>query len=128
MYGCPYPGEKIGGQGGAIFVGTEGRIAVDRDWLVSYPPKVLERPLGAADVHLYNSNDHSSNFLECIRTRRPTISDAETAHRAMSVLLVGGIAEKLGRPLKWDPAAERFPGDAEADRMLSVAMRPPWHT
>ncbi len=128
VYGCPYPGEKIGGQGGAIFVGTEGRIAVDRDWLVSYPPKILERPLGPADVHLYNSNDHSSNFLECIRTRRPTISDAETAHRAMSVLLVGGVAEKLGRPLKWDPAAERFPGDAEADRMLAVAMRPPWHT
>jgi len=46
----------------------------------------------------------------------------------MSVPLVGGIAEKSGRPLKWDPRAERFPGDAEADRMLAVAMRPPWHT
>ena len=126
VYGCPYPGEKIGGQGGAIFAGTEGRIAVDRDWLVSYPPKILEQPLGPADTHLYKSIDHSSNFLECVRSRRRTISDAETAHRAMSVILVGGIAENLRLPLRWDPAAERFAGSAMANQMLSVALRPPW--
>ncbi|MCX5675143.1 MAG: Gfo/Idh/MocA family oxidoreductase [Planctomycetota bacterium] len=126
VYGCPYPGEKVGGQGGAIFVGTEGRLAVDRDWLVSYPPQVLQQPPGPADVHLYKSNDHSGNFLDCIRSRKPAICDAETAHRAMSVILVGGIAEQLKRPLKWDPASERFPGDAEADRLRSVALRPPW--
>ena len=127
VYGCPYPGEKIGGQGGAIFVGTEGRIAIDRDWLVSYPAKILEQPLGAADVRLYRSNDHSSNFLDCVRTRKRTICDAETAHRAMSVILVAGISEQLKRPLKWDPAREVFPDDPEANRMRSVAQREPWH-
>jgi len=126
VYGCPYPGEKVGGQGGAIFVGTDGRLAVDRDWLVSYPPTILWQPPGPNELHLYKSIDHSSNFLECVRSGRRTISDAETAHRAMSILLLGGIAETLKRPLKWDPAAERFVNDAEADRMLSVALRPPW--
>jgi predicted dehydrogenase len=126
VYGCPYPGENIGGQGGAIFVGAEGRIAVDRDWLVSYPAKILEQPLAPADMRLYKSIDHSSNFLECIRSRRRTICDAETAHRAMSVILVGGIAEHLKQPLKWDPAAERFADNVMANQMLSVALRPPW--
>ena len=120
-------GEKVGGQGGAIFVGTEGRIAIDRDWLISYPSRIVEQPLGAQDVHLYNSNDHSSNFLDCVRTRKRTICCAETAHRAMSVILVGGIAEQLKRPLKWNPEREHFVDDAEADRMLSVPQRPPWH-
>jgi hypothetical protein len=44
----------------------------------------------------------------------------------MSVILVGGIAEALHRPLRWDPKRESFPGDAEANRQLSVALRAPW--
>ena len=126
VYGCPYPGEKVGGSGGGTFVGTDGRIAVDREWLVSYPPKILEQPLGPNDVHLYKSNSHSGNFLDCVRTRQRTICDGETAHRAMSVILVGGIAEQLKRPLKWDPHREEFVNDPEANRMLSVAPREPW--
>lgn len=126
VYGCPYPGEPIGGSGGAIFLGTEGRMAVDREHLVSYPDKILKQPLPCESDPLYHSTDHATNFLECIRSRRPTICDAETAHRAMSVILVGGVAETLHRPLRWDPQRECFPDDAEAQRQLSVAPRAPW--
>jgi hypothetical protein len=35
---------------------------------------------------------------------------------------------KLGRSLKWDPAREEFPGDQQANRLLSRAMREPWRT
>jgi hypothetical protein len=33
----------------------------------------------------------------------------------------------LGRKLKWDPVAEVFPGEPEANRYLARAMRAPWH-
>jgi len=126
VYGCSYPGETVGRTGGACFVGTRGRIAVDRGALVSHPPEIAEQPLGPDDVHLYKSNSHSGNFLECVRTRKRPICDVETGHRAMSVLLLGGIATLLKRPLKWDPQRERFVNDPQADRMLSVAKREPW--
>jgi hypothetical protein len=126
VYGCPYPGEKVGGSGGACFVGTEGRVAVDRENLVAYPPKILEQPLGADDIHLYESTSHSGNFLDCVRTRKRAICDAEIAHRAMSIILLGGIATLLKRPLKWDPKREHFINDPEADRMLSAPYREPW--
>jgi predicted dehydrogenase len=126
VHGCPYPGEKVGGSGGGTFVGTDGRIAVDREWLVSYPPEILRKPLGPRDVHLYKCDSHSGNFLDCVRTRKRPICDVETGVRAMSILLLGGIAEQLKRPLKWDPQRWHFVGDPEADRMLSAPMRPPW--
>ena len=126
VYGRPYPGEQVGATGGASFVGTEGRIAVDRDKLVAYPPEIAKKPLRPDDLHIYKSDSHSGNFLECIRTRRRPICDVETAHRAASVMLLGGIAQKLKRSLKWDPQQERFINDKQANRMLGNALRAPW--
>jgi hypothetical protein len=33
----------------------------------------------------------------------------------------------LKRNMKFDPVKERFIGDEEANRLLSRAMREPWH-
>jgi len=126
VFGKPYPGESTGGDGGACFVGTAGRIAVDRDALVSDPPDIVREPLRPQEVHLYRNTGHANNFLECVRTRKKTICDADIAHRAASALLLGGVAKQLKRTVKWDPQAEQFPGDEEANRLLSIAKRPPW--
>ena len=58
---------------------------------------------------VYHSTSHGGNFLECVRTRQRTIADIETAHRANSVLLLGGIAGHLKRTLKWDPVQGDLP-------------------
>ena len=128
VYGKPYPGEPIGADGGACFVGTGGRIAVDRDGLVSDAPDLVRDPLRPSEVHLYHSDSHSGNFLHCVRTRQRTICPVEVAHRSASAVLLGGIVKQLKRPLKYDPAAERFPDDDEANRLMSIAKRPPWNT
>ena len=125
VYGCVPPGDKWRA-GGARFVGTDGTVTVHRDYFRTEPPEIATEPLGPDDVHLYNRSSHSGNFLECIRTRQRTICDVESTHRAISIMLLGGIAERLKRPLKWDPKRERFVGDAAADKMLSLPKRPPW--
>ena len=61
-----------------------------------------------------------------MRTRKQPICDANVAHRAASALLLGGVVKQLKRPLKYDPHAERFVNDNEANCMLSIAKRPPW--
>jgi predicted dehydrogenase len=126
VYGKPFPGEPVGGVGGACFVGTAGRIAVDRDNLVSDPADIVREPLRPDEVHLYYSTNHAGNFLDCIRTRKQTICNADVAHRAASALLLGGVAKQLNRTLKYDPAAEYFVDDDDANRLLSIAKRPPW--
>jgi hypothetical protein len=75
---------------------------------------------------VYYSDSHSGNFLDCIRTRQRTICNVDVAHRAISLLLLGGIADRLRRTLKWDPQREEFLDDDEANRMLSIAPREGW--
>jgi hypothetical protein len=41
--------------------------------------------------------------------------------------ILENIARRPGRKVNWDPVAGRFVNDPEADRMLSRAMRAPWH-
>ena len=48
------------------------------------------------------------------------------AHRSNTACIVSWIAMKLGRPLTWDPDAERFVNDAEANAMLSRPERAPY--
>jgi hypothetical protein len=51
----------------------------------------------------------------------------EVAARSVSAVLLGGMAKQLKRTLKWDPVAERFVGDEEANRLMTIAKRPPWN-
>ncbi|MBN2129380.1 MAG: Gfo/Idh/MocA family oxidoreductase [Sedimentisphaerales bacterium] len=122
--GCP--GEPVGPEGGACFVGTEGRIAVDRSNLVSYPATILKQPLRPDDSRVYHADSHSGNFLDCIRSRRLTICNPEAAVYTMNAILIGGISLALKRSVKWDPVKLAFAGDAEANRLLSYSKRPPW--
>ncbi len=126
VHSSAYPGEPVGSEGGGCFVGTEGRIAVERSNIVSHPDRILREPIRATDTRVYRSDLHSGNFLECIRTRRPTICEPETAVYSMNAILIGGIALILRRTLRWDPVKAEFLGDDEANRLLSYTPRPPW--
>jgi hypothetical protein len=107
-------------------VGTAGRIAVDRNNIVSYPASILREPLLPDDERVYHADSHSGNFLGCIRTRKATICNPETATYTMNAILIGGISLALKRDLRWDPIKLRFTGDDEANRLLSYTPRPPW--
>jgi hypothetical protein len=128
LHSTPYPGEPVGGDGGACFVGTEGRIAVDRSNIVSYPSGIITVPMRPGDKRVYHATSHSGNFLECVRSRRQTICDPETATRTINSLISGGMALAFQRSLKWDPVKMEFIGDEQANRLLSYKPRQPWRT
>ena len=86
---------------------------------------LLDPKLPDGAVRLYESTDHMGNFLDCVRTRKPTVCTAEIGHRSASVCHIGVISTRLGKKLKWDPVKEQF-DDTEANKMLSREMRAPW--
>ena len=111
---------------GTTFIGTNGKIFVNRGKLVVEPEELGKQPLPEGAVRLYASDDHKRNFLDCIRSREKPICDVEIGHRSATVCHLGNIAIDLGRPLTWDPQAEEFPGDAEANARRLTAYRAPW--
>jgi len=115
-------------QGGPLrFEGTEGWIQLHQGELTSSPESVKDSTIGADEIHLYKSNDHHRNLIDCIKTRGLTAAPVEVGHRSTSVCHLGNIAMTLKRKLRWDPDVERFIGSDEANRMLSRSMRSPWH-
>ncbi len=112
---------------GTCWYGERGWIHVDRGGLWASDPKILEERIGPGEIRLYYSDDHQRNFIDCVKSRRATITPVETAHRSISVGLLGEIAMLTGRTLRWDPAAERFIDDPDANRYLMRTYRSPWH-
>jgi predicted dehydrogenase len=111
---------------GATFIGSEGRIFVDRNKITSEPKEVVQIQIGDNDVHLYKAQGHHQNFLDCVKSRELPICDVEIGHRSATVCHLGNLALRLNRKITWDPSAEQIVGDAEASTWLERPRRAPY--
>lgn len=106
---------------GVRFIGESAWVHVRRGAIQASAETLLTDPqnqCGTMPVRLPASVDHGRNLIESIRKQQRTISDIETAVRGDTLCQLAGIAVRLGRRLKWDPEAERFPEDAAANALL----------
>jgi predicted dehydrogenase len=112
---------------GVTWEGTEGTVYADRGRHSATPRAILDSKIGPNEIHLYKSDDHFRNFIDCVNSRGPTAAPVEVAHRSITIGHLGNIAMRLGRErLRWDPRTERIIGDDEASAMLSRPYRHPW--
>ncbi len=128
---------------GIKFIGTNGWIFVSRGnervtgsdpvaklkdatALAASDPKIITSVIGPGEINLPKSTEHHLNWLEAVRSRQPPIAPVEIAHRSCSACLLHHMAMKLKRKLYWDPAAERFKNDDEANAMRSRPQRAPY--
>ncbi|MDZ7722526.1 MAG: Gfo/Idh/MocA family oxidoreductase [candidate division KSB1 bacterium] len=112
---------------GTRWIGEYGWVYVNRGGVIKTNPESLVREtFGPDEVHLYRSNDHRANFIDCMKSRRPTITPAEVAHRSATPGHLGQIAMLLKRKIKFNPVTEAIINDPEASRLLSRPMRTPW--
>ena len=111
---------------GVTFEGSDGWVWVDRGAIDANPKELLKSVIGPNEIHLYKSDDHFRNFIDCVISRKEPIAPAEVAHRSITIAHLGNIAMILGRDLKWDPDKEKVIDDQAANEMLSRAYRQPW--
>jgi predicted dehydrogenase len=115
-----------GGPSGCSFEGTKGTIYVDRSVLKSDPEGILSHEIAADGFHAQPSNNQKRNWIEAIRSRQRPIADVEIGHRTATVCHLANLGYELRRPLKWDPQAERFVDDDQANGLIHQTMRSPW--
>ena len=122
-------GIKFIGDKGWVFVTRTGQVSASDPSkpsdvpLVASDPGILTSVIGPNEVRLYKAPEQHRNWLDAILKGVPVSAPAEIGHRACSTCLVHHIAMKTGRRLKWDPEAEKFIGDDEANAMLSRPQR-----
>jgi predicted dehydrogenase len=123
-----------GPAGGAVFVCEKGKLEINRNKFASNPKEIaveLLKKVNAVDEEkkwsdqtaLWQAKWHLQNWLDCIKTREKPIADVEIGHRSISVCHLVNITRQIGRPLKWDPAAEQFIGDEEANKLVNRPRR-----
>ncbi len=114
---------------GAKYYGDKGQITVtfgDGDSTAT-EQKVADFSNQFDCGKAFRSPGHSENFMDCIRTRQKPIMHMEAGHRVASLCIIGNVGFQLQRKLDWDPVAERFINDDEANRLLSRPGRGQWH-
>ena len=67
-----------------------------------------------------------TDFYACVRSRRKFALNEANGHRSCSLINLGKIAVRLGRNLRFDPIAETFPDDPQANALIHQPMRAPW--
>lgn len=113
---------------GILFEGNKGRIFVNRGRLSGKPVEdLVSNPLpdGALE-QVYKDQpltDHVANFIDAVTTRRQPVSDVFSHHRALTTCHLAGIAARLGRKIKWDPAKEEIVGDSVAQSLVAREKR-----
>jgi len=114
---------------GTKWIGADGWVWVDRngfDASKSEWKTMKQLPDDQRKVKLYESNNHYRNFLDCVKSRKPTITPVEIAHHSAIPGHLGLIAMLSGRKIKWDAKKERIVDDTEAKQLLTRNYRAPW--
>ncbi|MCX8108223.1 MAG: Gfo/Idh/MocA family oxidoreductase [Verrucomicrobiae bacterium] len=134
---CSYPNNVTviiaGGhediRSGTKWIGTDGWVWVDRgrfDCSIEEFKDISKLPDDVRKVKAYYSRDHMRNFLDCVKSRKPTITPVEAAHHSAIPGHLGLISMLVGRKIKWDAKTETIIGDAEAAKLMSRPYRAPW--
>ena len=121
-----YPEIRVGTK----WIGKDGWVYVDRGKFEASNPEWSEErslPEELRKVKLYQSDNHFRNFLDCVKSRKPTITPVQTAHHSTIPGHLGLISMWVGRPVKWDNDAEKILADQKASELMSRTYRPPYH-
>ena len=122
----------LGAEGGGnvvgdLFYGADGWMNVSgRSFQVfkgEHSEKVMEEKNSGKDTI-----DHMENFFKAVRSRnyQDLTADVEIGVTSAVLVHIANASYRVGRKLKFDPATMKFPGDAEANKLLTRVYRAPY--
>jgi predicted dehydrogenase len=115
---------------GVIFLGTEGYMIIPdySSYHTFLGPKREPGPSASVPGAPMMDLDQFQNWIQAIRARDYKLLTADIAEGALSSAMphLAHIACQLKRSVTFDPKTEQFPGDDEANRLLTRDYRKPY--
>lgn len=115
---------------GVAFIGENGILAINRVHWKILPlqdnGKYLVNPIPPRRNYDAGLDNHTKNWLECIRDRKDPNCTIEMGRDTAVVAHLGNIAYRTGRKLEWDAEKRQFKNDSESDKLLKSRYRSPW--
>jgi hypothetical protein len=108
---------------GGVFIGDKGKVRIGNNTVSSNPEEIVRTPPEQFVSRLPVSDNHLSNWRDCIKSRDKPIADVEIGHRSAVVRHLGNIVRWVGRKLRWDAEREVFRGDDGANSYLDRPRR-----
>lgn len=105
------------------FIGSEGEVLVKRGKIFTRPKELVRHRFTDADDTVDVSADHRQNFIDSVISREKPICPAEIGHRSNTICALAAIAERIGRPVRWDPETQQVVGDGIARAMQNRPRR-----
>jgi len=111
---CPV---RFVGSEGSIETGDSGETVVSSDSLRS------ELKDAAGKVKGLDVTAHARNFFDCVKSRKPTVTNPEVMRNSHVACHAAAMAWMLKRKLNFDPAKQEFVDDFEANSLRSRSAR-----
>ncbi|MCC5936906.1 MAG: Gfo/Idh/MocA family oxidoreductase [Lunatimonas sp.] len=108
---------------GCKFFGADGWIEVTRSSYNASDPSLYPVLENEKDMSGGGSRAHHVDFIDSVRRRKDPIAPVEVGHSTCVTCTLGNIAYELMRPVKWDPANEKFVNDPEAEKHMHREYR-----
>ena len=112
----------------ATFYGERGTMEISRNKFVTDPVDLVTSGPDAELIAKWDGGGHVArphlqNWLDCIRSRKTPNASIEIGQRSVTVCHLANLARELNRPLQWNPTAEMFVEDDEANMLLDRPRR-----
>lgn len=115
---------------GVMFLGTEGYMIFPdySSYRTFFEATAEPGPYKFTEGAPMMDTDHFSNWISAVRSRNPEQLSAEidAGHKGSALCHLANIAYRTERTLQFDPVAETFTGDEEANALLSREYREPY--
>jgi predicted dehydrogenase len=110
---------------GTLFVGSKGMLLADYSKHVLLPAKDFEnfvppKPLIAASM------GHHAEWIHACKYGTPTTCNFNYGGMLTEAALLGNVAYRTGKKLKWDPIELKAINAPEADEFIQYFYRPGW--
>lgn len=111
---------------GSLFIGDEGRIAVQHGGQPKLLPEEKARDAKLPESYLPPSPGHHQQWINACKTGSATGSPFSYAGPFTEIVLLGNVAYRSGKTIVYDPKSMKVTNDQAANELLNKEYRKGW--